>query len=375
MNLLRSRKRPRARFPFPIVVLGFGRPDTLDRLLSALASQSLPIDAQQIHVVQDGVINPWSREKKIAFELSDAVYEVARRYLPETNVIRLKDNTGIGNATWTAYETGFETLDSEYAVFFEDDFLPGPHYLQALSMLHALMEAHPRIAFANALGQVYSLPIGGSATVVNQYHLWGALVSRRHWRAMLPDLAPYQALVAEVDFRDRPHDRILDWYRSMGLGYVETSQDCAIDAVASVQGRARINTRKAFGTIQRVDGAHMSVAQVDALLTAEEAKDGDWAELDISEAELDVVLGLQLDYARRDRVVVPELLRNLSPSPIAWDRVVLEGEAVRWCYRVLLGREPSAAEIVGQIAHRSSLAELRAGIMASAEFQDKAARS
>lgn len=58
-------------------------------------------------------------------------------------------------------------------------------------------------------------------------HLWGFGLKRSHWRAMQDKLEPYYRLVAGRDYRDRPHDAIRAFYRTLGLSQEATSQDAA----------------------------------------------------------------------------------------------------------------------------------------------------
>ena len=57
-----------------------------------------------------------------------------------------------------------------------------------------------------------------------------------------------------------------------------------------------------------------------------------------------------------------------APSPSG--ALAVDAEAVRWAYRLLLGREPESEEVVrGHVAHHRTLGSLRESIMRSSEFR------
>jgi hypothetical protein len=150
-------------FRFPIGVQLFNRPDYAEATLNSLYKQSLPIDTNYLHIFIDGFTGS-SYEFNGADDRTQAVEEVARRIFPNAWINRLEVNLGIAGVHNRLQEETFSGL-SPWSVFFEEDVVLDPLYLEELSNLIEIVddcEQIVRVACFQVLPSLRGLPRGVS---------------------------------------------------------------------------------------------------------------------------------------------------------------------------------------------------------------------
>ncbi|WP_431272814.1 hypothetical protein [Dankookia sp. P2] len=138
--------------------------------------------------------------------------------------------------------------------------LLAPHYLTALGALAGLALADERIGCVAAYGDHRAGAGSDPARLIPMEHNWGFALTRRHWLERQPLLLAYRRLLAGVDYRDRPHRRIHEFFWSHGYGIEATSQDGAKHLAALVLGRLRLRCVPCYGHYVGQQGLHWSPA-------------------------------------------------------------------------------------------------------------------
>jgi hypothetical protein len=157
----------------------------------------------------------------------------------------------------------FEELAEPIAWFFEDDLLLHPDYLRNLAQLSALALAEPAIGYVSCVGDhAAPLPLQRERRreLVPMAMNWAFGLTRRHWQAMQPVLAPFYAAVLGQDYAARPTAAILAACQAAGLPMFASSQDNAKRAATSVLGRNALNSVVVLARYIGETGLHMTPA-------------------------------------------------------------------------------------------------------------------
>jgi hypothetical protein len=235
------------RITAPIVIYAFDRPHYLDRVCRSLAGQRRVAFAQnQLHLVQDGAISPRTGRRygeDAAIEGSVATF---LRHFPRANVWTSPDNLGIAFNVRRGEKLAFELLDAEVAYFFEDDLELGPLYLWAMEKLREQVQRVGGVAYFAAYGVHHRDFPGPTIDYVPMEHHWGFGLTREAWRRIDAHLAPYYALIAPEDYRERAHKPILRLYETLDFGAAATSQDAQKAMACLSLGLAKAMTSCCF---------------------------------------------------------------------------------------------------------------------------------
>lgn len=359
----------------PIALIGFDRPDYFRRVLDSLfAQRPVAPDPSRIYLFQDGAINPWSREQKAEpAALAEVRAEFLRR-CPEVNLHAAEENLGIAANIRRAERFLFEQLDAPVGLFFEDDLVLAPHYLEMLGRLVQLAESNGRVAYVAAFGDPQRSFAEYESRLIPLYNHWGFALFRRHWRDIDAMLAPYYRLLEGIDYAYRDNERIFDLFADMGLANSGTSQD-GMKAVACARlGLARLGTRRAHAEYIGAQGAHMTPKVFRMLGYGQTAVSRKAELIDQSafDGEVQDIIGFQEKRMRNLYQRLSELRKKFRSRPRSVHDMVLDAEAVRWVYRVMLLREIESEErLAGLVAQRITLETLVREIAASEEFQSR----
>ena len=135
--------------PYPIAVMSFNRPDLLESVLKSLKSQSIEIDEKRVYLFQDGVQSRFSDNPA-----DDSLQnECVRRFLeifPNGNVHQSPVNLGIALNFDRAERLFYEEIEADCGIFFEDDLLLSPYYMEALLQLTNFALAEPLVGYVAA---------------------------------------------------------------------------------------------------------------------------------------------------------------------------------------------------------------------------------
>jgi hypothetical protein len=244
----------------PIIILSFNRPHYLEPTLESLRRQRPDIDADRIHLFQDGAVNRYSGVRYADDSAIEACVRLFREVFPRGHVHASVPNIGTCENFLRAERFAFVTLKAPVAYFFEDDLVLSPHYVSALDVLRRALCGR-RVGYFNACGSFASGLAEQTARqdeLIDMGHLWGFGLKRSHWRAMQDKLEPYYRLVTGRDYRDRPHDAIRAFYRTLGISQGATSQDAAKVLVTQALGSWQASTFACFAQYIGRQGTHFT---------------------------------------------------------------------------------------------------------------------
>ncbi|HET6619947.1 MAG TPA: glycosyltransferase family A protein [Dongiaceae bacterium] len=251
----------------PIIVLSFNRPHYLGPTLESLRRQRPDIDPDRIHLFQDGAVNLYSGVRYADDAGVEACIRLFRQAFPRGHVHASAPNIGICENFLRAERFAFLTLKAPVAYFFEDDLVLSPNYVSALDVLRRALCGR-RVGYFNACGSFASGLAEQTARqdeLIDMGHLWGFGLKRSHWRAMQDKLEPYYRLVAGRDYRDRPHDAIRAFYRTLGISQAASSQDAAKTIVSQALGSWQASTFACFAQYIGRQGTHFTEATFERL--------------------------------------------------------------------------------------------------------------
>ncbi len=371
-----DQSRPGAVAP-PILLLAFDRPELLAQVLESLAAQQPKLDPARINLFLDGAYCPY-RDALVADPVAvDHAALVFRRLCPGGRLHRAPQNLGVAFNYDRAERFAFVEQDAPVAYFFEDDLVLSPFYLATLDRLAALAVAEPRVAYVGACGD-HRLDVAAQRDRLGclqpMEHMWGYAMTRRHWLERQPVLAPYLDLLRGCNYRDRPHQQILEHWWRQGAGVSVSSQDGAKLATCQLLGRMRLSTVAVLARNIGEVGLHFSPEGYRAAgfhLTQCYPAEAPLADIELpDDAALEAMLAAEQALAA-ERRGVPAPLRPAWPAqPLPLDAVGL----VRLLYRTLLERDPDDA---GLAAHaelletgQSDPAQVIQGFLDSSEFRD-----
>lgn len=246
----------------PIAILAFDRPHYAERFFASLATQEgFRRDRSDIFLFLDGAVNRLSRRTYADAADIDRCEALFRAAFPGGQVLRAAHNLG----TWANFDRAerhlFETLGAEVAYFFEDDLVLSPHYLRVLDGLWGQVRERDDISHFAAYGDHRAdleAQQARSRDLITMGHHWGFGLKRRHWQRMRDLLAPCDALLRGVDYRQRPTAALRAWLAAQGLPAAGTSQDHLKAAAATLLGFWRLCTFACWGRYIGETGLHYS---------------------------------------------------------------------------------------------------------------------
>lgn len=249
--------------------MAFNRPDYLDIVLGSLKNQlDRSVSDDQVHLFQDGAVNPVSgRRSAEDAEIAESI-AVFKKHFPNGHVHISETNLGVAMNFERAETHFYETMQAEMAYYFEDDLELGPYYLKTLERLGQIAVENPSVGYVAAYGVPRSdveehraqanklVPLG---------HNWAFGLPRRQWLRSRPYVKAYLNLVRDIDYRDRDVNKIYDLMKSWGMGVPGTSQDVAKSLACFLTGGVKLNTNAAFGRYIGERGLHMNPAAFDRM--------------------------------------------------------------------------------------------------------------
>lgn len=227
----------------PIAIMSFNRPNLLDKVLKSLKSQSVIIEDSSVHLFQDGAQSPFGRKSRAKPEDIAASVSVFRRYFPNGMVHVAPYNLGVALNFERAEKFIFEEMNAELGVFFEDDMVLSPYYLDTLQKLSDFALEEERIGYVAAYG-VHRAPNDEQRRLrrhlVPMGHNWGFALTRRQWQRQREILDEYLSFVRNCPYSERPDERIRAYFSSLGVPIFGTSQDAAKEVACAALGTVRL---------------------------------------------------------------------------------------------------------------------------------------
>ena len=247
------------RRPLAIAILSYDRPHYLTQVLDSLAPQLGELD--QVYLFQDGVWNPHSGITKTDHELIEECCVVFSRIIPQGKTFRSEVNLGIAGNYRRAEEFLFEDKGTPYALFLEDDLVLSVHYLRIVDRLLKLAESHPSIGYVSAYGDLWASPESQAAApgrLQPMHENWGSALTRQSWLKQKAIRDGYWDLVKDSDYSQRDHDRIRQFYRTLGYEMPISSQDGSRWIACAENDLARVTTTACHAKYIGETGEHFN---------------------------------------------------------------------------------------------------------------------
>ncbi|PWB88799.1 hypothetical protein C5688_18925 [Methylocystis sp. MitZ-2018] len=236
----------------PIVIVAYNRPQYLVRVLDSLkAQQHIELAHRKIVLFQDGARSLFSHGNTTDESLISENVRLFRSAFPGGIVFDSEVNLGVGLNIDRAERYVFEELDAPAAMFFEDDLVLSPCYIQVLEKLLQLAIEDDRIGYVSAFGNYRadkSLQIERKDRLRPLHLLWGFGLTQRHWRKCRPYVSQYLKIIEGCDYRNRDHDAIHKLTESWGVKPGDTAQDRIKSFVTALVGAVKLNTEPTYAT-------------------------------------------------------------------------------------------------------------------------------
>lgn len=231
----------------PIIIFSFARPEYLARLCASLKAQErVTIPQHQIYLLQDGAVSPRSGVRYTDDALIEQCIATFREAFPDGQVVAAPHNLGLALNILRGEQLVFEQLGRDVGYFFEDDLELGPLYLHAMEEMRVRTEKMPEVGYFAAYGNFHLGATGPRVTTIPLEHHWGFGLWKRCWTAITPWLRDFNKIIHEIDYRARPHLRIVKLYRDKRVANNASSQDVAKTLACADLGFVRINTDVCF---------------------------------------------------------------------------------------------------------------------------------
>ena len=242
----------------PIAVMSFNRPSYLREVLATLAAQIPTVDPSRVVLFQDGYRSRSGSDITDPNLIEQSV-KIFSDIFPGSTIVESEENIGVALNFQRAEAFLFEKKESAIGLFFEDDLILSPHYLEVMQSLIKVALQDKRIAYVAAYGDhLASLEqqMQTPTRIVQMRHKWGFALSRRQWLLQKPILEPYLEIISRTDYRSRDHQAVQEYYRKLGYGSPGTSQDSMKDVASAVLGTTKIMTYACFGKNIGEHGLH-----------------------------------------------------------------------------------------------------------------------
>jgi hypothetical protein len=246
----------------PICVMSFNRPDYLGRVLQSLQRQrGCNIENRNVVLFQDGAVNPFSNERHASDEDINKCIDTFKSYFPNGNIRTSLVNLGVALNFERAERYVFEELNSDCAIFLEDDLVLSDDYIAVLENLIESFFQDQRVGYVTAYGhhnRSLEEQRANRNKLISLYHNWGFALYRRQWLKIRSHLLEYLNLIKDIDYTKRDRESISKLFASWGFGCPATSQDAAKTIACCIDGAIKINTYACNATYIGEHGLHMN---------------------------------------------------------------------------------------------------------------------
>lgn len=245
-------------FGFPVNILGFNRPKYFEKVLESLTWQTVQLDPSLVTIWIDGYRGSRD-ESRNQTNNTEKTIQLAKDYLPESNLVIREHNVGIAMQYRAAEEQSFR-INSDIAFFFEEDLVLSPHYLEALIDLEIKTRNFPQIGRIAAHGYIKDRKdLKRTTGVGRSMKTWGFGMRRSLHEASMPLLGKYYEVLAGTSYFRRDSEAIRSVLVGLGLEANATSQDFVKGRIASHLGFTGVTTCGRLGRYIGRSGEHKSL--------------------------------------------------------------------------------------------------------------------
>lgn len=228
-----------------INIISFNRPIYFEEVLNSIVNQTTDYSQKSIHIWIDGYRGSLD-EAKGKPNRTEEVTRLAQKYIPNAVIHRFTDNIGIARIYQEAEKFSLSS-QAQYALFFEDDLVLSPSYIEALELLMNWASEQDEIAIVTAHGYVHEylaeseqfleLPCG----LYYVHSMWAYAVKIQHLKERQPFIDTYIKLMDSTKYYNRNHNLIRKYFYNQGLSFIPgTSQDYAKHAALWAFGKCAV---------------------------------------------------------------------------------------------------------------------------------------
>ncbi|MEW6125114.1 MAG: hypothetical protein AB1698_21115 [Pseudomonadota bacterium] len=235
----------------PVAILAFNRPEYLKETLRSLERQiSGSLEGREVHLFQDGIVSPVSG--RVYAEVETVKYNINEflNVFPQGFVHVQGWNKGIAEHFNYVERYFFEINQFEAAIFLEDDMVLSEFYLSIMDELIDYAKTTEKIGYVAAYGNHYApldAQLENKSKIIDMHHHWAFALLRRQWLRQKPLVDEYLTLISGVEYKNRDHIKIIDFFTSKGFLPFTTSQDAVKGAIAHMTGATRLMTFPCYG--------------------------------------------------------------------------------------------------------------------------------
>ena len=246
-----------ARFPYPITVMLFNRPEYARATLESLKHQTLPVASDRFMLSIDG----YAGSKDEALRRPDRTGEVeavAREFFPEARIAKAPRNMGVARHYALVEQLAFQDSAASWATFFEEDLVLSPRYLEIMAALIGHVDAEPRVAQVSATGDTILTEEMSADALYPMWHAWGFALRREHYQERTPIVERYLETIADHPYFMR--DQVDVWSTLVGFGLypISSSQDYIKQEIRRHFARLAVTTGRSYGRYIGKDGEHFT---------------------------------------------------------------------------------------------------------------------
>lgn len=236
-------------FTFPVGIRLFNRPDYAEQLLSSLSHQTMTLDGSLVYCIIDSYIGSKS-EKNDQPDNTQEVEHLVKKHFPKATVIKPESNIGLAKALHLLQTTLFETTQTDWALFFEDDLVLEPEYLEQINHLIHLSNGIPEITKVGVF-QLRTGYIKHPPTKNRKDFFLGegtkAFAERRSYFELRKQLTEvYLSALGDVQYSQRDHVRIYTAMALHGVFAITTYNDAIHDRLAAYFKKLHVVTAISF---------------------------------------------------------------------------------------------------------------------------------
>jgi len=224
-----------------VSLIAFNRPAYFKKLIKSLEKQTVEAE---YHLFQDGAVNKFSHRLKARPELLNEVQDIFDNSKIESKKKHCHQ-MNVGNAINQFEAVEFMSKHYDRFLVVEDDVILSKDYLRLVNILaDQYLKDDIFSVSLNFKRMCKRREIDSNLDKVDyiSLHWWAEMWSSEQWLKVRPYFLEYYELVKNVDYQQRPSDKIKKLFHSSGLMIPQTSQDAGKDYALYKAGMKRINS-------------------------------------------------------------------------------------------------------------------------------------
>ena len=221
---------------WPIGIRLFNRPDYAEKLFQSLANQSLEIDSATVFCIIDGYQGS-KAQKSGSPDNTGVVKNLVLKHFPHATVLKQENNIGLAKSLHILQTAVFEKTHADWALFFEDDLVLDPTYLEQINHLieisHSSHEVVKVGAFQLRTGYIKNPPDSNRKDYFLGEGTKACAERRSYFELRTPLTETYLKALEGRQYSDRDHVKIYTEMAMQGVFSFVTYNDAMHDRMAA----------------------------------------------------------------------------------------------------------------------------------------------